>query len=189
MTAKVLKVVGVTLVWLLGLFGTLFIAGETLDDPGGVTGLALVLSWAVPMTALSVFALARPHRAVRVLALALLLVAVFSVVDAVAQVVPRDEWGPVATVAVFTVAVPSGLLGLNRAREAGLLLLGAAGLQALTLAIEAVTQDDGRPFGAALGGSNGVLVLPLLVVAALFLASGATQRPSSPTPRAPTPVG
>jgi len=53
---------------LLGIVGlsTLFVVGETFDDPGGWAAVGLVALWVVPLTALIGLAAWRPDVAVRV---------------------------------------------------------------------------------------------------------------------------
>jgi len=134
--------------------GGAFIIGETMTDPGGSMAMALVLSWLAPMIALCALAFLRPRASVRVLTVTAALVAGFAVIDTVFRVVPRDEVGPVATIAVFAVSVALGCLGLRAARPAGLLLLlvGVANLG---------------------GGASAMAVsIPALVIGGLFLLAG-----------------
>ena len=145
---KVIRVLAVGVTALFGLVGALFVAGEGHTDPGGWTGVALVVSWGLPMAALVLLALLRP--------------------DAASRVLP---W------ALAFVAVPCGLLGLHKAGEAGLLVLGAAFLQLLgAVAQHARRAGDSVPSLAhALGGSAGVMVVPLLVCATLLLVAAVLQ--------------
>jgi hypothetical protein len=162
---------------LLGLVGALFIAGEGLSDPGGWQGLLLTIGWAAPMAALVLLAIFRPALAARVLPWALAAVAVLVLADAATGLLDRS--GPVGAIAMFVVAVPCGLLGRRRAAEAGLLVLGAAALQLVaTLAqySHERTGDSGPTLGHALAGSTGILVVPLLVLAALLLLVAQLER-------------
>lgn len=172
---KVIRIIAVGVTALFGLMGALFIAGEGLTDPGGWKGVALVASWGVPMAVLVLLALLRPEIASRVLPWALAVVGVLVLVDASTGVL--EHGGPVSTVAMFVVAIPCGLLGLHKAGEAGLLVLGAASLQLLAaVAQHARRADDSGPSLAhALGGSSGVLVAPLLVCATLLLLTAALE--------------
>ena len=172
---KVFRMLAVGVTALFGLVGALFVAGEVVTDPGGWKGIALVASWGVPMAALALLALLRPDAASRVLPWALAVVGVLALVDAATGVLERG--GPVSTIAMFVVAVPCGLLGLRKAGEAGLLVLGAASLQLLTaVAQHARRADDSDPSLAhALGGSAGVTVVPLLVCATLLLLTAALE--------------
>lgn len=175
MFARVLRIVAVGLVTLFGTVTGLFIAGETFADPGGWEAVVLTAAWAVPLIALSVLALVWPSPSSRVLPLVLALVAGWVVVDSLAQLIDRDAWGPAGVVSMFSVVVPCGLLGLHRAGEAGwLLLAGAAAQFAATVA--SMDRAGGQSLWSAFGGSTGVLVLPLLVLAAVFLAVAAAER-------------
>ena len=164
----------------LGLFGALFVAGETLADPGGWQAVGLVAAWAVPMAALVLLALRRPAIAGRLLPWALGVASVLLLVDA-AGAYPRDT-GPVGTITMFAVAVPCGLLGLHRALRAGMLLLAAAAVQLVGTLVE--RGRAGSPLRAALGGSTGALVVPLLVCAALLLLTAVLERYDAHHPHA-----
>jgi hypothetical protein len=67
-------------------------------------------------------------------------------------------------------------LGLHRARLAGLLMIlaGIAQLTATLLGV-VIEEADGLGPGATLGGSSGVVVLPLLVIGGLFLLAGSLE--------------
>lgn len=172
---KVTRIIAVGVTALFGLLGALFVAGEVLTDPGGWKGVALVASWGVPMVALVVLALLRPEIASRVLPWALAVVGVLALVDAATGVL--EHGGPVSTIAMFAVVIPCGLLGLHKAGEAGLLTLGAAALQLLAVVVQHARRadDSGPSLAHALGGSSGVLVVPLLVCAALLLVTAALE--------------
>ena len=172
---KVLRMLAVGVTAFFGLVGALFVAGEGLADPGGWKGVALVASWGVPMAVLVLLALRRPDAASRVLPWALAVVGVLALVDATTGVL--EHRGPVSTIAMFAVVIPSGLLGLHKAGEAGLLMLGAAALQLLALVVQHARRadDSGPSLAHALGGSSGVLVVPLLVCAVLLLLTAALE--------------
>lgn len=176
---RVVRVLAVGTVAVLGLFGTLFVAGETLADPGGWQGLALVAAWLVPMTALVLLVLVRTELAGRVLPWALLIASVLLLVDAAGAYGPRA--GPVGTITMFAVAVPSGLLGLRHALRAGTLVLAAGGVQLVGTLVE--RGRAGSPLREALGGSTGALVVPLLVCAAFLLLTAVLERYDARHPR------
>jgi len=174
-TAKVLRYVAFTLVVLFAVGGGMFVAGETFTDPGGWRAVAMTASWAVPVIALSVFAVRRPAAAGPVLVGVTAIAVLFTLADSAFGIVPRDAWGPVAAVVVFVVVVALGFLGMHRAELAGLLmvLVGAAQLVATLIARGGVETGAGPGPGAVLGGSSGVVVLPALVVGLLFVLAGA----------------
>ncbi|HEX2893621.1 MAG TPA: hypothetical protein VHO29_06415 [Marmoricola sp.] len=169
---RLARVLAVGLVAALGLFGALFIAGETLADPGGWQGIGLVGAWAVPMGALTVLALRQPAVAGRVLPWALLVAGVLLLADA-AGAYPRDA-GPVGTITMFAVVVPSGLLGLHRAFLAGVLVLAAGATQLGAALVE--RGRSGAGLEQVLGGSTGAFVVPFLVCAVLLLLTAALER-------------
>jgi hypothetical protein len=173
---KVLRYAAFTAMAVFGLLGGMFIAGNAFADPGGWPAAGMTALWAVPMVALSIYALLRPAAAGPVLVGATAMVAVFTVVDSAFGIVPRDDWGPVAAVAVFALGVVLAFLGLHRARLAGLLMIlaGIAQLTATLLGV-VIEEADGLGPGATLGGSSGVVVLPLLVIGGLFLLAGSLE--------------
>lgn len=177
--ARVLRYTAFTAMTLFGVLGGLFVAGYAFEDLGGWPAAGLTALWVVPLVALSVFALRRPGAAGRVFVWLTAAVILFTVADSAIGIIPRDAWGPVAAIVVFALGVALAFLGLHRPRLAGLLMVvtGAAQLAATIIGV-AVRQADGEPgggpgLGAMLGGSSGVVVLPLLVVGVLFLVAGA----------------
>ncbi|MGN6129286.1 MAG: hypothetical protein ACTHOK_03005 [Nocardioidaceae bacterium] len=148
------------------------------------------------MLALGGFALLRPEPAGRVLVVVTAVVLAGSLADAVVSIVPRDAVGPVAAVAVFALGVAQAFLGLHRQVLAGTLMVvtGVVQLAATVagVAVHAGPHGQGVPpggvpgVGALLGGSSGVVVVPLLLVGALFLLAGAlAPHPERPGPARP----
>ena len=175
MFARLLRIVAVTLVALFGIAVGLFIAGETFIDPGGWEAVVLTAAWAVPLVALSVMALVWPRPSSTVLPLVLAVVAGWVMVDSLAHLIDRDTWRPVGSISMFAVMVPCGLLGAHRAAEAGWLLLAGAAAQ-FVATVASMDRAGGQSLWSAFGGSTGVMVLPFLVLAALFLAVAAAER-------------
>jgi hypothetical protein len=171
---RLLKYVAFTLMALFGLLGGAFVIGETFTDPGGWTAVWVSALWVVPVLALSGFALLRPESAGPVFVVVTAVVALFTLADSIFGIIPRDDWGPVAAIVVFALGVALAFLGLRRALLAGTLMVTAAATQLVaTVAGAAVhAAGDGPGPGAGLGGSSGVVVLPLLVVGALFVEAG-----------------
>lgn len=175
-SSKVLTYVAFTLMALFGLLGGAFVLGEIFTDPGGWTAVWVSALWLVPLVGLSAFALLRPEAAGPVLVVVTTVVALFTLADSLVGLIPRDDWGPVAAIVVFTLGVTLAFLGLHRALLAGSLMVGIALAQLVaTLAGVAVHAGDGPGPGAGLGGSSGVVVLPLLVIGALFVEAGRMQ--------------
>jgi hypothetical protein len=176
MSEKALRYTAFTWMALIGLFGCLFVIGETFDDPGGWQAVVMVASWLVPLVALAWFALRRPAASEPVLVVATALVAAFSLTDAAIGIIPRDSWGPVAAIGVFAVGLALAFLGLHRPSRAGVLLVALAAAQFVAVVLE--RDGSGAP-RLSLGGSSGVVVVPLLLGGVLFLLAGRASRPTS----------
>ena len=107
------------------------VGSETLSDPGGARGAALIGAWLVPLTLLVVLARRSPDAAARVL---IVLTTVFVALSAWYAWAP-DAWrdvegnlGPVRAVALLALSAALVVHGLRSPELAGLLLLvtGAA---------------------------------------------------------------
>lgn len=175
-TAKVLKYTAFTLMVLFGLPGGLFVAGYAFEDPGGWTAILMTAGWVLPMLALIAYALVRKEAAGSVFVAVTGFVALGTVVDSLVTFVPRDDWGPVLAVTVFSLGVSLAFLGLYRARLAGILLVVLALVQLAATALVHLVHgellaDEGPGLMVLLGGSSGVVVLPLLLIGVLFLMS------------------
>ena len=175
MSGKALRYTAFSWMALIGLFGGLFVIGETFDDPGGWQAVAMVASWLVPLVSLACFALQRPAAATPVLVVATALVALFTLGDATVGIVPRDSWGPVAAIAVFAVAVVLAFLGLHRPSRAGVLLVALGAAQLAAVVLERAGSGEPR---LSLGGSSGVVV-PVLLGGLLFLIAGRASHTTS----------
>ena len=163
----------VALVWSL-LFTTLaglFTAGYALDDPGGLTGIGIVLAILLPMLAVAGLALRRPDAAVVVL-LAVLAVAVVAGVWQAFDPMGLHEFenanGPVTAIGSFMTLPALALLGARRGRPlaAGLIILGLAGAALFGELLS-------TPFNL---GSSMAVALPMLLAGALLLAAGLIAR-------------
>lgn len=174
--AKVLRYTAFGLMVLFGLLGGLFVAGYAFEDPGGWTAVLMTAGWVLPMLALIGYAVVRKQAAAPVFVAVTAFVGLGSVLDSLVTVVPRDDWGPVLAVSVFSLGVALAFLGLYRTRLAGLLMVALALVQLVATALVHLVHGDlfaaeGPGLMAILGGSSGVVVLPLLVIGALFLMS------------------
>lgn len=115
-----------TLAVFFTVFGALFLAGETIDDPGGWAAVGLIAAWAVPVVALGLLAWRRPDLAVRIFAgltAGVVVMSVWFAVDADAWQSVEQGNGPVRAVVSFAVAAALVPLGLHRPRITGALLL------------------------------------------------------------------
>lgn len=174
--SKVLRYTAFGMMVLFGLLGGLFVAGYAFEDPGGWTAVLMTVGWVLPMLALIAYALVRKQAAGPVFVAVTAFVGLGTVLDSLVTIVPRDSWGPVLAVTVFSLGVALAFLGLYRTRLAGLLLVALALVQLVATALVHLVHGElfaaeGPGLMALLGGSSGVVVLPLLVVGVLFLMS------------------
>ncbi len=189
---KNLQIVALSLMGALGLFIGLFIIGETMSDPGGWRGIGLVALWLVPLLAAVALAWLRPDWAKWLLAV--LTVGVTGLL--LWSVVAPQPWsdfenrnGPILAIAVFALAIPLTVLGWRQPLPAGSMLL-----------VLGLTPVVGLLFLAATGGVHGdgagippqaglvVLSVPLVLVGALLLIAGLSDRGAAPLPPATPPT-
>lgn len=170
--ASFFKYLAFGLMTLFALLGGLFAAGYAVTDLDGGTAALLIASYAVPAVGLSILALLRPGAAGPVLVALTVVVLVVNDIDAVVHLIPRDTWGPVGVVSALMLAAAVGFLGLHRPTLAGWLLIALAVGQFVAAVMPRLRGDEGMPISAALTGSSGVVVVPLLVIGVLFLVAG-----------------
>ncbi len=170
-TTSVLAWVGFSVtVAFLGLAG-LMVAGYTLTDPGGWTGLGLTALWAIPALGLAVLSFYRPDTALPVLAVASLLpigFGVWTLVDYDGARGWEDQHGPVSLVLILAVGLPLAVEGLSRPTDAGLLMLG---ITVVPLVLSMV--GAGSEWGQAL--SIGLLSAPVVAGGVLYLLAGRSR--------------
>ena len=174
-TARVLKYIAFTLMVLVGLVGGLFVAGYAFEDLSTWAAIGSTAAWLVPTVVLCLLALTTYSAVPTVFVVLTGLVSAFTLLDSAVGLVDRDSLGPVAAIGVFALAVSLAFLGLRQASLAGLLLvvLGVVQLAATSIGFVEEWQAGGGPgLGALLTTSSGVIVLPMLVVGALFLVAG-----------------
>ncbi|GAA2104217.1 hypothetical protein GCM10009841_21960 [Microlunatus panaciterrae] len=174
-TAKVLRWIAFVLMTLFGLLGGLFVAGYAFEDLDIWTAIGSTAAWAVPMIALSAFALWRPDPAVPVFVGLTAIVGVLTLLNTGFRLINTNVVGPVAAIGVFALAVSLGFLGLHRASMAGLLMvllaLAQFGATVLGFAGE-LSGGEGPSLANMLTTSSGVVVVPTLVVGTIFLVAG-----------------
>ncbi len=170
--ASFIKYLAVVLVTLFAVLGGLFAAGYAVEDLEGPTAALVIAAYAVPAGILSAMALIRPGPTGPVLIALSAAMIVFNDIDAVARLIPHDTWGPVGVVAVLMLAAAVGFLGVHRPTLAGWLLVALAVGQAVAALVTRPGDGGGIPLRAALSGSTGVVVVPLLVIGVLFLIAG-----------------
>ncbi|GAA2747656.1 hypothetical protein GCM10009868_38050 [Terrabacter aerolatus] len=154
--------------------GLLFALGYAFEDPGGGRAVLLAAVVVVPLAALTALAALRRRPALRVLAVAVGLYAVWGVVALFVDLVDAPDLPMIALV----LALPLAVVGLTYALRAGVLLVVVAAVPLLSVVSILMRESDGEGpgLGDLLGGSTGVVVVPLLVLAGLFLLAGALDR-------------
>ncbi|WP_329675588.1 hypothetical protein [Cellulomonas sp.] len=164
--------VAFVLMMVYGAIGTAWVIGEVLTDPGGVAGVSISVTVVVAEVVLSMLVVRLPRLAPIFLGVAVAVLLVFAVVEAMVTVVPRGSEsvargpGPVVAIAALVVAVPLAFLGLRSARLGGWLLVAAGMAPVVEIVARAVRGGGG---GLHLGGSSGVVAVPLILVGLLFL--------------------
>jgi hypothetical protein len=170
-TTSVLAWVGFAVtVAFLGLAGFM-VAGYTLTDPGGWTGLGLTALWVVPTLALAALSFYRPDTAVPVLAVASLVplgFGVWTLVDYDGARGWEDQHGPVSLVFVLVVGLSLAVEGLSRPTPAGVMMLG---ITVVPLVLSMV--GAGSDWGQAL--SIGLLAAPVVAGGVLYVLAGRSR--------------
>jgi hypothetical protein len=163
--------------------GLLFALGYAFEDPGGGKAVLLAAAVGVALAALTVLASLRRRLALRVLALAVGLYAVWGVIALVVDLVEAPDLPMIGLI----LALPIAVVGLTYALLAGVLLVVVAAVPFLSVVAIVVRAPglEGPGLGDVLGGSTGVVVVPLLVLAGLFLLAGALDRGPEPHPGLP----
>lgn len=165
------------------LFTVAFVAGEAVQDPGGVEGALLAAGVVVPVLALVLLGLLRPAWAAPLL-LVLTPLAVAGLVWQAAAGAELRRWqdthGPLLAVAAFVVAAGASALGWHRPGLAGALLvvLGVAPVLA---------QGLSDRHGDLLGGSTAWLTVPAAVTGVVDLVAAVVGSRAAP-PAAPSGV-
>jgi hypothetical protein len=191
--AHVLRITGVVLTSLFAGLGILFAAGYAFEDPGGWQGVALFALAVVPLGVLTWAARKHPAVALRWVLAGVVLLFAWPLVERFVDLVDM----PVVPQAALVLSVPAAVLGLRNARRGAELLLLIAASPALAMVMRMVEargpEGEGPSLGDALGWSSGIVVVPLLLFAAIFLVASLLdpQRPEvggtsdAPAPRAP----
>lgn len=139
----------------------LFMAGETAFEVSGWRAAGLIALWLVPLLALVTAAWFRPQGSVGLLAALVALCGglyLWSALDPATWSAFENAQGPVRTLVSMTLFAPIALLGRNRPRPAGIMLLALAAIPILVMLVSLAT---GVPEG-----------WPLLIVSVPAAASG-----------------
>lgn len=171
-TPRILRYAAAVILLLVAVLGGVFAAGYAMDDMSTLFVTVAVAAWVVAAGGLGWLALRGTDVAVPTLLAVTVVVAAVAVVDARFDLFVRDERGPVMTVAILALMVPLALLGLRRATAAGLMLLLIATVQLLSSGLLQSVAGGEPQWGRLLAGSSGVVVVPVLVAAVLFLVAG-----------------
>ncbi|AZN29185.1 hypothetical protein EJO69_01890 [Flaviflexus salsibiostraticola] len=158
------------------LLAGLFAAGYAYTDLRLRLAILLTVGWLTIAGGLGFLAWSRPDRAVPVLGVVTIITAGTTIIDSRVDLFGRDDIGPVLTMVIVAILVPLAVLGLRRATAAGLLLLVLGLCQALSAGLLMGQRGGGPPLGAALTGSSGVIVLPILGSGLLLLLAGWLER-------------
>jgi hypothetical protein len=152
---------------LFSLLGIAFASGYIVEDPGGGIAVALIAAMVLPLAWLTVVAVRRPRRAVTLISIGVTLLAGYALISLALRLVE----GPVVPLGALVLAVPIAVMGLCQPREAGRLLLLVAAVPLFSIVANVLIRGANGPHGpgAALGGSTGVVVLPLSTLAVMFL--------------------
>ena len=170
--AVLLRYLAFALMTLVGVLGGVFAVGYAFSDLDTTQAVGTTAPWLVLAIALSVFA----SRSRRIAPWALAVLTAFTVVrtpvESALGLTDRND--PFSAIWVLVLAVALGFLGLHHTRLAGGLLavLGVGQLVALLVSAD----RDGAGWADLVGTSSGVVVVPVLVVAALFLAADVLDR-------------
>ena len=161
---------GLAIMTVFTLVAGAFIGGYAMDEPGGQAGLMLLLSWAAPALVLVALAWFWPAGSAPLLvALTAVLVGVcvwFALDPAAARGI-QNATGPMLAVGVVALAFVAAVLGLERTRTAGWLLLT---LGAVPLLLTLLARSGPA---ASLAAAS---VVPL-VTGVLYLVAGRLQGP------------
>ena len=185
--ATVLRRTALVLTWLLSVGGLLFALGYAYEDPGGWVSVALTAAIAVPLAALTVVAMRSPEVGFSALAIGAALFAAWCVVSLFVDLVEA----PVIPVAALVLAAPVAVLGQRYAMRAGWLMLALAAVPFGLVLVRMVQESgvEGPSLGDLLTTSTGIVVVPLAVLAVLFLVAGWLGHPQATPDKPQVPQG
>lgn len=171
-SATFLTRIGVAIMSLVGVLGLVVAAADAFADLETPHAIGTTAPWLVLVMVLSVFAFWSRRFAPWGLGLLTAFTIVFGIMQADAGLITRDD--PFSGIWVLVLAVALAFLGLHRTRLAGGLLAALGAGQLVALFVDANRGSAG--LGDLLGSATGWVVIPILVVAALFLL-GSRHRP------------
>lgn len=142
-----------------------------IEEPGGWVAVLLGVVMLGPLVVLSYLAAVRPRTTGRWLAVAVGVLAVYVVAEALH---PGDPVSAVVAIGTTVLAVPLAVLGLRETRDAGALLVVDGLLPVLSLVLltaQHIDRGTEPPSYASAAGAG----MPVFVVGALFLLAWAMQ--------------
>ena len=156
-----------------------FVAGEIAFDVGGWRAAGLIALWLVPLLALASAGWFRPQNSIALFAVLIALCGelyLWSALDPTTWGAFENSYGPVRTLVSMTLFAPLALLGRNRPRPAGIMLLTLAAIPVLVLLASLAT---GVPEGWPLL----MVSVPAAVAGVLYLLSALPDPSTSPPPK------
>jgi hypothetical protein len=170
--ARLLKYVGVAVMTLVGVLGGVFAAGSAFSDLGATQAVGTTAPWLVLAIALSGYACWSRRTAPWTFAVLTAFTVVRAPIEAALGLTDRDD--PFSAIWALVLAVALGFLGLRHTRLAAG-LLAALGLGQLVASLVGADRGGAGPV-ELLTTSSGAVVVPVLVVAAVFIAADAVDR-------------
>ncbi|HET9648332.1 MAG TPA: hypothetical protein VFP34_08885 [Microlunatus sp.] len=178
-----MSIVALVLTALFSALGLLFALGYAWEDPGGWPAVLITAAVVLPLGGLTWLVAGAPRAGSWALQIG---IAVYAIWALLSQFVPLVE-APVIPIFALILAVPTAVLGLREPLRAGLLMLSLAVVPFVCLLIRLAREagPEGPSLGNLLGGSTGVVVVPLGVLAALMLTAAALDRHRAAVPPQP----
>lgn len=172
--ANVIRRIALVLTALFAIGGLLFALGYAFTDLPIGSALLITALTVVPLAGLTFLAMRKPEVAPAVLTAGVGLFAAYAVLGLFVDVVEAPDIPVIALI----LALPIAVIGQRHALWAGVLMLVLAAFPFLEIVVrmfgEAAADRPG--LGVLLGGSTGVVVVPLAVLGVLFLIAGGRGR-------------
>ena len=172
--APVIRKVALVLTALFAVGGLLFGLGYAFEDLPIGSALLITAAIVVPLAGLTVLAMLKPDIAPVVLTIGVGLFAAYAVLDLFVEFADAPDIPFIALV----LALPIAVMGQRHDLWAGALLLVLAAFPFLQIVVRMFSEAavDRPGLGVLLGGSTGVVVIPLAVLGILFLVAGGLGR-------------
>ncbi len=183
LVSKILRRVALVFTAVFAVAGLLFALGYAFEDPGGWPAVAITCALGLPLVGLVLVVALVPRVAFWLLLVAVVIFAGW----AVAVLLGLRVDLPVTPLVALVLSVPVAVHGQRHPGRAAVLMFVLAAVPFVLVVARMVgAAGVGRPgLGALLGGSTGVVVFPLVVLAALFAVAALVRESASP----PGPAG